>query len=85
VEKDVVLVDVAAVSRLPAPMEIDGSISPSQNPLSDSVDAKSSNKGAIKVIKKMEYQLLCSQHNPVSVNGPFPGLLCSSRVLRSLC
>jgi hypothetical protein len=84
VEKDVVLVDMGAVSSLPAPMEIDGSISPSQNTPSDSVDAKSSNKDAIKVVKKMEYQLLCPQHNPVSATRSFPGLLCSSRVLSSL-
>lgn len=68
VEKDVVLVDTAAVSSLSTPMDVDCSIppSPSQNPLSDSADAKTPNKDAVKVIKKMEFQLLCSQHNPVS-------------------
>jgi hypothetical protein len=74
VEKDVVLVDVAPVPSLPAPMDIDGGIppSPSQNAPSDSVDAKTPNKDAVKVVKKMEFQLLCPQHNPVSITRPFP-------------
>jgi hypothetical protein len=80
VEKDVVLVDVAAVSSLSAPMDVDGGISPSQNPPSDSVDARTFNKDAIKVVKKMEFQLLCPQHNPVSVSGPLSGLLCLPRL-----
>lgn len=67
VEKDVVFVDVAPVSSLCAPMDVDDSISPSQVSPSDSVDAKASNKEAIKVVKKMEFQLLCPQHNPVRV------------------
>ena len=73
VEKDVVFVDVATVPTLPTPMDIDGGISPSlsQDTPSDSVDAKP-NKDAVKVVKKMEFQLLCSQHNPVSVTRPFP-------------
>jgi hypothetical protein len=73
VEKDVVFVDVATVPSLPTPMDIDGGISlpPSQNPPSDSVDAKTLNKDAVKVVKKMEFQLLCAQHNPVSVARPF--------------
>ncbi|KAF8493735.1 JmjC domain, hydroxylase-domain-containing protein [Russula emetica] len=67
VEKDVVFVDVATVPSLPTPMDIDDSIppSPSQNPPSDSVDAKTPNKDAVKVVKKMEFQLLCPQHNPL--------------------
>jgi hypothetical protein len=69
VEKDVVLVDVAAVTSLSAPMEIDGDISPPQNPPSDSVDAKTPNKDAIKVIKKTEFQLLCPQHNPLMLEA----------------
>lgn len=71
VEKDVVLVDVPPASDLGAPMDVDGSnISPPQDNPSDSVDANmsSSHKEAIKVVKKIEFQLLCSQHNPVSVN-----------------
>jgi hypothetical protein len=68
-----VFVDVAAAPSLPTPMDIDGSISPSpsQNAPSDSVDAKTPNKDAVKVVKKMEFQLLCAQHNPVSVTRPF--------------
>lgn len=84
-EKDVVLVDVAAVSSLSAPMEIDGGISPLQNPPSDSVDAKTPNKDAIKVIKKTEFQLLCPQHNPVSVARPLPGISLLNMCLRSSC
>jgi hypothetical protein len=74
VEKDVVFVDVATVPSLPTPMDIDGGIplSPSQNAPSDSVDAKTPNKDAVKVVKKMEFQLLCAQHNPVSATRPFP-------------
>ena len=76
VEKDVVFVDVATAPSPPTPMDIDGGIPPppSQNPPSDSVDAKTPNKDAVKVVKKMEFQLLCSQHNPVSVTGPFPSI-----------
>jgi hypothetical protein len=85
VEKDVVFVDVAAVSSLSAPMDVDGGISPSQNRPSDSVDAKTFNKDAIKVVKKMEYQLLCPQHNPVSVTRPSPGISLLIRSLRSSC
>lgn len=85
VEKDVVLVDVAAVSSVPAPMEIDGSISPSQNLPSDSVNARSSNKDAIKVVKKIEFQLLCPQHNPVSITRHFFGIALLITCLRSLC
>ena len=85
VEKDVVLVDVAAVSSVPAPMEIDGSILPSQNLPSDSVNARSSNKDAIKVVKKIEFQLLCPQHNPVSITRPFFGIALLITCLRSLC
>jgi hypothetical protein len=67
VEKVVVFVDVATVPSLPTPMDIDGGIPPlpSQNPPSDSADAKTPNKDAVKVVKKMEFQLLCPQHNPV--------------------
>jgi hypothetical protein len=72
VEKDVVLVDVASVPNLPTPMDIDGGIPPLPNLPSDSVDAKAFNKDAVKVVKKMEFQLLCPQHNPVSVIRPFP-------------
>jgi hypothetical protein len=82
VEKDVVFVDVATVPNLPTPMDIDGGIPPppSQNP--PSVDAKSTpNKDAVKVVKKMEFQLLCPQHNPVRVTRPFPVSLCSSRTI----
>jgi hypothetical protein len=73
VEKDVVLVDVPPVPDLSAPMDVDGSnISPPQDDPSGSVDAdantSTSLKDAIKVVKKMEFQLLCPQHNPVSVN-----------------
>lgn len=66
--------DVATVPCLPTPMDIDGSVPPSplQNAASDSADAKTPNKDAVKVVKKMEFQLLCSQHNPVSVTRPFP-------------
>lgn len=59
--------DVTQVSNPCAPMDIDGAILPLQNPPFDSVDAAPPNKEAIKVIKKMEFQLLCPQHNPVSV------------------
>ena len=83
VEKDVVFVDVATVPGLPTPMDIDNSVPqpPSQSHPSDSVDAKTPNKNAVKVVKKTEFQLLCPQHNPVSVTGPFPVLLCSSRTI----
>lgn len=67
VEKDVVLVDVATAPSLPTPMDVDGGIppSPSENAPSDSIDAKTPNKDAVKVVKKMEFQLLCPQHNPL--------------------
>ena len=71
VEKDVVLVDVPPAPDPGAPMDVDSSnISLPQDDPSDSVDANtsSSHKEAIKVVKKMEFQLLCSQHNPVSHN-----------------
>lgn len=74
VEKDVVLVDMAAISSLYAPMDIDANISPPQETPSDSVDAKAPNKEAIKVVKKIEFQLLCPQHNPVSVTEPNLGV-----------
>lgn len=48
----------------PTPMDIDGNIPPPQEPPSDSVDTK---REAIKVVKKVEFQLLCPQHNPVGV------------------
>jgi hypothetical protein len=67
VEKDVVLVDVAPVPSHSAPMDIDDN-SPPQDAPSDSVNAKSSHREAIKVVKKIEFQLLCPQHNPVSVD-----------------
>ncbi|KAH9979809.1 JmjC domain, hydroxylase-domain-containing protein [Russula compacta] len=69
VEKDVVFVDVAPVSSLCAPMDVDDSISPSQVPPSDSVGAKASSKEAIKVVKKTEFQLLCPQHNPLMLEA----------------
>ena len=67
------LVDVPPVPDLSALMDVDGSnISPPQDDPSGSVDAdanaSTSLKDAIKVVKKMEFQLLCPQHNPVSVN-----------------
>lgn len=67
VEKDVVLVDVATAPSLPTPMDVDGGIppSPSENAPSDSINAKTPNKDAVKVVKKMEFQLLCPQHNPL--------------------
>jgi hypothetical protein len=66
VDKDVVLVDVTPVPSFcaPTPMDIDGNVPPPQDAPSDSVD---SNKEAIKVVKKIEFQLLCPQHNPVGV------------------
>lgn len=80
VEKDVVLVDVPTLPTPPTPMDIDISIPPSplQNPPSDSAVAKTPNKDAVKVVKKIEFQLLCPQHNPVSVTRPFPGVVCLS-------
>ncbi|KAH9986867.1 JmjC domain, hydroxylase-domain-containing protein [Russula vinacea] len=60
VEKDVVLVDVAAVSSLSAPMEIDGGISPLQNP-----PLIRRNQGD----QKTEFQLLCPQHNPLMLEA----------------
>ena len=82
-EKDVVFVDVVTVPTLPTPMDIDGGVPPSlpQNTPSDLVNAKTFNKDAVKVVKKMEFQLLCSQHNPVSTTRPSPGFLCSSRTI----
>jgi hypothetical protein len=68
VDKDVVLVDVAPVPSLHVPMDIDGNIPSSQETPSDSVNAHKTYREAIKVIKKMEFQLLCPQHNPVGVN-----------------
>lgn len=73
VEKDVVLVDVPPVPGPSVPMDVDDSnISPPQDNPSDSVDADANtstfHKDAIKVVKKMEFQLLCPQHNPVSAD-----------------
>lgn len=71
VDKDVVLVDPAPVPTVPSlcpPMDIDGNIPPPQEPPSDSVDANTSDRDAVKVVKKIEFQLLCPQHNPVGVN-----------------
>lgn len=85
VEKDVVFVDVAAMSSLYVPMELDANVSPPQETPSDSVDAKASNKEAIKVVKKIEFQLLCPQHNPVSVTQPNPGVSSLIARLGSSC
>jgi hypothetical protein len=66
VEKDVVLVDVAPAPSHSAPVNIN-SAPPLQDGFCDTVDARPSDKETIKVIKKVEFQLLCPQHNPVSV------------------
>lgn len=67
VEKDVVLVDMdpAPAPSAPIDVSIDDTVSPSQI-TSDAVDAMACDKETIKVVKKVEYQLLCPQHNPVS-------------------
>lgn len=67
VEKDVVLVDMgpAPPPSVPIDISVDDTASPPQV-TSDAVDAMACEKETIKVVKKMEFQLLCSQHNPVS-------------------
>ncbi len=51
----------------PGPIDVgvDGAISPPQG-TSDAVDAMVCDRETIKVVKKVEFQLLCPQHNPVS-------------------
>jgi hypothetical protein len=66
VEKDVVFVDMGPTSTTPsAPIDVsgDGVVSPPQD-TSEAVDAMACDK-TIKVVKKVEFQLLCPQHNPV--------------------
>ena len=68
VEKDVVLVDMGPTSTtLPAPINVSVNdvVSPPQD-TSDGVDAMACDKDTVKVVKKVEFQLLCPQHNPVS-------------------
>lgn len=84
-EKDVVLVDVAPAPSPSAPMEIDGAPPPSQDPPSDAVDARTSDKEAIKVVKKVEFQLLCPQHNPVSATRSNLRASLFTGCLRSSC
>ena len=80
-EKEVVLVDMAPVTNLCPPMEIDGATTPSQDPTPDVVDVITPNSEALKVVKKIEFQLLCPQHNPVCVfPDSVPGVLCLSHV-----
>ena len=67
VEKDVVLVDMGPTSTTPpAPIHVsvDDVVSLPQG-TSDAVDAMACDKETIKVVKKVEFQLLCPQHNPV--------------------
>jgi hypothetical protein len=68
IDKDVVLVDMNPAPSLCAPMDVDGNIPPPQELPSDSVDATPVHKEAIKAVKKVEFQLLCPQHNPVGVD-----------------
>ena len=67
VEKDVVLVDMGPTPTPPAPIDVnvDDAVSLPQA-TSDAVDAMACDKDTIKVVKKVEFQLLCPQHNPVS-------------------
>ncbi|KAI0294099.1 JmjC domain, hydroxylase-domain-containing protein [Multifurca ochricompacta] len=65
VEKDVVLVDVPLAPGSSTPMDVDGANSSPQGTATDSVDARTYGREAIKVVKKVEFQLLCPQHNPL--------------------
>jgi hypothetical protein len=69
VEKDVVLVNVAPAPSYSAPMDID-TAPQSQENASDAVDVVTSDKETIRVVKKVEFQLLCPQHNPVGIISP---------------
>lgn len=70
VEKDVVLVDMGPTPTPSAPIDVsvDGAVSPPQG-TSDAVDSMACDKETIKVVKKVEFQLLCSQHNPLMLEA----------------
>jgi hypothetical protein len=55
----------APAPSAPIDVSVDDTVSLPQV-TSDSVDAMACDKEAIKVVKKVVYQLLCPQHNPVS-------------------
>ena len=57
--------DPAPTPSAPIDVSTDDTVSPSQV-TSDAVDPMACDKETIKVVKKVEYQLLCPQHNPVS-------------------
>ena len=57
--------DPAPAPSAPIDVSSDDTVSPCQV-TSDAVDAMACDKETIKVVKKVEYQLLCPQHNPVS-------------------
>ncbi|KAI0259156.1 JmjC domain, hydroxylase-domain-containing protein [Gloeopeniophorella convolvens] len=65
VEKDVVLVDVVPAPDLVTLMEVDGTTAP----LQDAVSGPVTETPAVKVIKKVEFQLLCPQHNPLMLEA----------------
>ena len=48
----------------PIDVNVDDAVSPPQA-TSDVVDAMVCDRDTIKVVKKVEFQLLCPQHNPV--------------------
>lgn len=70
VEKDVVFVDMgpAPAPSTPVDVGVDDTVSPPQV-TSDAVDAMACDKETIKVVKKVEYQLLCPQHNPLMLEA----------------
>ena len=70
VEKEVVLLDPAISATPTAPMnqmQVDSSMY-AVNPVAMNIELSSPLSRVIKVIKKLEIQVLCMQHNPVSVN-----------------
>ncbi|KAH8981101.1 JmjC domain, hydroxylase-domain-containing protein [Lactarius hatsudake] len=70
VEKDVVLVDMGPTPTpsVPIDVSVDDAVSPPQG-TSDAVDAMVCDRETIKVVKKVEYQLLCPQHNPLMLEA----------------
>lgn len=74
VEKEVVLLDSNSASSAPTHMQVDGLSTNLSIPCSNST-TDTANQGqtsnVLKIIKKVEVEVLCYQHNPVCISFPF--------------